>query len=193
MKGRPTLFENKELISRAQSVFWEKGYTATSLNDLLEVTGIGSGSFYNSFKGGKKEVFKAAILQRKESFNNFRKELEISGTPLELIKDFFRGIAKSSREENLRGCIVANTVVEMTFIDDELEAEAANILKDVEKLFTDVIVKEKLNGNLSNPLSGQVLGRYLVTFWCGLNTLRRIYPDQKVLAEQIEMQLDILR
>lgn len=193
MKGRPTLFENKELVSRAQSVFWEKGYTATSLNDLLKVTGIGSGSFYNSFKGGKKEVFKAAILQRRESFNNFRKELEISITPLELIKDFFRGIAKSSKEENLRGCIIANTVVEMTFLDDELEAEAVHILKDVEKMFTDVLVKEKLNGNLSNPLSGQVLGRYLVTFWCGLNTLRRIYPDQKVLAEQIEMQLDILR
>lgn len=193
MKGRPTLFENKELVSRAQSVFWEKGYTATSLNDLLEVTGIGSGSFYNSFKGGKKEVFKASILQRRESFNNFRKELEISITPLELIKDFFRGIAKSSKEENLRGCIIANTVVEMTFLDDELEAEAVHILKDVEKMFTDVLVKEKLNGNLSNPLSGQVLGRYLVTFWCGLNTLRRIYPDRKVLAEQIEMQLDILR
>ena len=193
MKGRPTLFENKELVSRAQSVFWEKGYTATSLNDLLEVTGIGSGSFYNSFKGGKKEVFKAAILQRRESFNNFRKELEMSITPLELIKDFFRGIAKSSREENLRGCIIANTVVEMTFLDDELEAEAVHILKDVEKMFTDVLVKEKLNGNLSNPLSGQVLGRYLVAFWCGLNTLRRIYPDRKVLAEQIEMQLDILR
>lgn len=193
MKGRPTLFENKELVSRAQSVFWEKGYTATSLNDLLEVTGIGSGSFYNSFKGGKKEVFKAAILQRRDSFNNFRKELEMSITPLALIKDFFRGIAKSSREENLRGCIIANTVVEMTFLDDELEAEAVHILKDVEKMFTDVLVKEKLNGNLSNPLSGQVLGRYLVTFWCGLNTLRRIYPDRKVLAEQIEMQLDILR
>lgn len=193
MKGRPTLFENKELVSRAQSVFWEKGYTATSLNDLLEITGIGSGSFYNSFKGGKKEVFKAAILQRRESFNNFRKELEISITPLELIKDFFRGIAKSSKEENLRGCIIANTVVEMTFLDDELEAEAVHILKDVEKMFTGVLVKEKLNGNLSNPLSGQVLGRYLVSFWCGLNTLRRIYPDRKVLAEQIEMQLDILR
>jgi len=193
MKGRPTLFENKELVSRAQSVFWEKGYTATSLNDLLEVTGIGSGSFYNSFKGGKKEVFKAAILQRRESFNNFRKELEISITPLEVIIDFIKGIAESSKEENLRVCIIANTVVEMTFLDDELEAEAVHILKDVEKMFTDVLVKEKLNGNLSNPLSGLVLGRYLVSFWCGLNTLRRIYPDRKVLAEQIEMQLDILR
>ncbi|TCC97829.1 TetR/AcrR family transcriptional regulator [Pedobacter hiemivivus] len=193
MKGRPTLFENKELVSKAQSVFWEKGYTATSLSDLLEVTGIGSGSFYNSFKGGKKEIFKATILQRREAFSNFRKELEISGTPLELIKDFFRSVAKSSKEENLRGCIIANTVVEMTYVDDELEAEAVHILKDVEKMFTDVFEKEKLKGNLSNPLSGQVLGRYLVTFWCGLNTLRRIYPDQKVLAEQIEMQLDILR
>ncbi|TDQ07178.1 TetR/AcrR family transcriptional regulator [Pedobacter metabolipauper] len=193
MKGRPTLFDNKDLVSKAQRVFWEKGYTATSLSDLLEVTGIGSGSFYNSFKGGKKEVFKAAILQRREAFNNFRKELEISGTPLELIKDFFRSIAKSATEENLRGCIVANTVVEMTFVDDELEADAVRILKDVEKMFADVFEKEKLKGNLSNPLSGQVLGRYLMTFWCGLNTLRRIYPDEKILAEQIEMQLDLLR
>lgn len=193
MKGRPVLFDNKELVSKAQRKFWEKGYTATSLTDLLEVTGVGSGSFYNSFKGGKKEIFKAAILQRREAFDDFKKELEISEAPLELIKDFFRTIATSDEEEHLRGCIIANTVVEMTFVDDELEAAAVQILKEVEQMFLEVIEKEKLEGNLHNPLSSEVLARYLVTFWCGLNSLRRIYPEQKVLAEQIEMQLNLLR
>lgn len=193
MKGRPTLFENEALVSKAQSVFWEKGYTATSLTDLLTVTGVGSGSFYNSFKGGKKEIFKAAVLQRRAAFNDFRKELEASEAPLDLIKDFFRSIAKAEKADHLKGCIVANTVVEMTYIDDELEAGAVLILKDVEQMFTEVFEKEKRNGKLKNPLPAQVLGRYLMTFWCGLNTLRRIYPDQQVLTEQIEMQLNILQ
>lgn len=193
MKGRPVLFDNNELVSKAQRKFWEKGYTATSLSDLLEATGVGSGSFYNTFKGGKKEIFKAAILQRREAFSIFKKELEISEAPLELIKDFFRSIATSEGQEHLRGCIIANTVVEMTYVDDELEVEAAQILRDVEQMFSGVIAKEQLKGNFRNPLSAEVLGRYLLTFWCGLNTLRRIYPDPKILAEQIEMQLDILR
>lgn len=192
MKGRPTLFENSELVQKAQGIFWEKGYTATSLNDLLSVTGVGSGSFYNSFKGGKKEIFRASILQRRTAFDDFKKELENSQSPLELIKDFFRSISKSDRTDHLRGCIIANTVVEMTYIDEELEAEAIRILKDVEQMFIGAIEKEKENGRIRNPLSAQVLGKYLITFWCGLNTLRRMYPEQKILAEQIEMQLAVV-
>jgi len=68
MRGRPNIHQNEELIQKAQDIFWKKGYTATSLNDLLKVTGAGSGSFYNAFKGGKKEVFKAAINQRRKDF-----------------------------------------------------------------------------------------------------------------------------
>lgn len=192
MKGRPTMFEHSELVNKAQGVFWKKGYTATSLGDLLTATGVGSGSFYNSFKGGKKEIFRAAILQRREAFNDFRKELERAESPLSLVKDFFRGIAKTSRADHLRGCIIANTVVEMTYVDEELEAEAIRILKDVEQMFVAAIEKEKGLGRLKNPLSALVLGKYLMTFWCGLNTLRRIYPDEKMLAAQIEMQLDII-
>ncbi|WP_442587561.1 TetR/AcrR family transcriptional regulator [Pedobacter sp. AW31-3R] len=192
MKGRPTLFDNEELVRKAQGVFWEKGFTATSLSDLLEMTGIGSGSFYNSFRGGKKEVFKASILQRREAFNDFKKELEINEAPLELIRDFFRSIAKSDKQDHLRGCIIANTVVEMTYVDEELAEEAIRIMIAVENMFTEVFEKEKLKGKLHNPLSTRLLGRSLVTFWCGLNTLRRIYPDQNILAEQIELQLDML-
>jgi TetR/AcrR family transcriptional repressor of nem operon len=180
------------LVNKAQSIFWEKGYTATSLSDLLTATGVGSGSFYNSFKGGKKEIFRASILQRREAFNDFRKELESIDSPLLLIKDFFRSIAKANREAHLRGCIIANTVVEMTYVDEELEAESIRILKDVEQMFVAAIEREKELGRLHNPLPSQVLGKYLITFWCGLNTLRRMYPDEKVLAAQIEMQLGII-
>ena len=54
MKGRPTVFDDKEMVLKAQELFWKKGYNATSLSELSIATGAGAGSLYNTFKGGKK-------------------------------------------------------------------------------------------------------------------------------------------
>lgn len=192
MRGRPTIYDNKNVLEKAQKVFWTKGYTATSLDDLLVAMGIGSGSFYNAFKGGKKELFSKAIQQRREAFNEFKKELSKTDTPVELIKDFFRSIAKADKETHLQGCIIVNTVVEMTFLDEELQQDAVAILKEVEKMFSGAIEKEQKKGTIKNQADPVVLGRYLVTLWGGINILRRMYPEKKVLLKQIEMQLDII-
>jgi TetR/AcrR family transcriptional repressor of nem operon len=192
MRGRPTIYDDQDVLEKAQKVFWTKGYTATSLEDLLEVMGIGSGSFYNAFKGGKKELFRKAIQQRREVFNQFKKELNQSVAPIDVIKDFFRSIAKADRQTHLQGCIIVNTVVEMTFLDKDLEKDAVKILKEVEQLFTSTIEKEQKKGKLKNQTDPVILGRYLITLWNGLNVTRRIYPDNKVLIKQIEMQLEVI-
>lgn len=192
MRGRPTIHDDSNIIKKAQEIFWEKGYSATSLSDLQKATGAGAGSFYNTFKGGKKEVFQKAIQERRLAFDSFKSELYTSEFPLELIKDFFRSIAESSKDEHLKGCIIANTVVEMTYIDEDLEANAVQILKEVEQMFTKVIKQEKTKGNLQTKTSPEILGKYLITFWCGLNTLRRMYPDKNILENQIEMQLAVI-
>lgn len=192
MRGRPTIYEDSNIIKKAQEVFWQKGYSATSLNDLQKATGAGAGSFYNTFKGGKKEVFQKAIQERRLAFDSFKKDLNQSKFPLELIKDFFRSIASAETDDHLKGCIIANTVVEMTFIDEDLEANAVKILKEVEEMFTEVIKKEQIKGNIKTETSPEILGKYLITFWCGLNTLRRMYPDKNILKNQIEMQLAVI-
>lgn len=192
MRGRPNIHASSELIEKAQDIFWKKGYTATSLSDLLTITGTGSGSFYNTFKGGKKQVFQEAIQQRREAFAAFKTELEKSDSPIELIKDFFRSIANEDKTAHLKGCIIANTVVEMTYIDEELENESIQILKEVEEMYTESIRKAQQKGEIKNQTDATLLGKYLITFWCGLNTLRRMYPDKKILAQQIEMQLAVL-
>lgn len=192
MRGRPAVYDNEQILQKAQQVFWTKGFTATSLEDLLKAMEIGSGSFYNAFKGGKKELFRKAIQQRRTAFNQFKAELKQSESPINLIKDFFRSIAKSDQESHLQGCIIANTVVEMTFVDEELEQESVAILKEVEAMFTAAIDKAQKNGTLKNQTDPIILGRYLITLWNGLNVTRRMYPDNKVLKTQIEMQLEII-
>jgi TetR/AcrR family transcriptional regulator, transcriptional repressor for nem operon len=192
MKGRPHIFNNQELILKAQDIFWKKGYSATSLSDLSKATGAGAGSLYNTFKGGKKELFKEALAQRKEDFKAFKSKLEKSEDPIKLIKDFFSSLASESRESHSRGCIIANTLVEMSFVDDELENEAIEILKETENLYKKTILEAQKNGNLQSKIPADVLAKHLIGLWCGINSLRRIYPDQRILQQQIALQLEII-
>jgi TetR/AcrR family transcriptional repressor of nem operon len=192
MRGRPIIYDDSDIIKKAQEVFWKKGYTASSLSALQKATGAGAGTFYNTFKGGKKEIFEKAIEDRRLAFIAFKSELDKSEYPLELIKDFFRSIALTDKDAHLKGCIIANTVVEMTFIDEKLEDSAVQILKEVEIMYKHVLEDQKKKGNLKTQTDPEILARYLITFWCGLNTLRRMYPDKTILKDQIEMQLAVI-
>jgi TetR/AcrR family transcriptional regulator, transcriptional repressor for nem operon len=192
MKGRPSTFENDAIIEKAQQVFWTKGFTASSLDDLLKGMGIGSGSFYNAFKGGKKELFSKALSQRRMAFKIFSDQLDKSKAPVELIKDFFRSLALADPHTHRRGCFIANTVTEMPFIDDDLEQEAIAILKEVEWLYTRNIKRAQENGSLKNLTDPALLGRYLITVYNGINVTRRMYPDKNQIAQVIDLQLEII-
>lgn len=193
MRGRPTTYDNDAVVLKAQEVFWEKGYSATSLQDLQAATQMGSGSLYNTFRGGKKELFSKALQQRREAFQAFKRELKQHPSPVDLIKDFFRSLADADEHTHLKGCIVANTVTALAFVDQDLETEAVNILKDVERMFTETIREAQKSGAITNPADAAVLGRYLVTCWNGLNVTRRMHPDKEKLKALIDIQLSILQ
>lgn len=192
MRGRPAIYDNQDVLEKAQKVFWAKGFTATSLEDILEAMGMGSGSFYNAFKGGKKELFRKTINQRREALKRFEESVNNSETPVEMIKDFFRSIAKADMPTHSQGCLIVNTIVEMACLDEEMEEAAVSILKEVEAFYIRTIAKAQEKGTIKNQTDPVILGRYLITLWSGLNVLRRMYPDEAVLRKQIEMQLEII-
>jgi AcrR family transcriptional regulator len=62
---RPRMFDEADVVERARRTFAEAGFAGTSLDDLLEATGLGRQSLYNTF-GGKKELFMRAFLSDTE-------------------------------------------------------------------------------------------------------------------------------
>lgn len=193
MRGRTKIFSEKDVIEKAINIFWRKGYEAASTEELLEAMGIGKGSFYNSFPGGKKELFEKAIDQFSvKALETLRKSVEQSTNPLQEIKDFFRSIASDRKEAHMKGCFLGNTIVEQSLIDVELREKAAQYLKQLEILFTEVILKEKQSGRLKSEEDPRLLALYLLTIWNGLAITRRIYPYKSVLEPLIKMLLKII-
>src|SRR5690606_4205010 len=76
MAGRPKIFDEKEAIRKATDVFWKNGYEASSTEELLSAMGIGKGSFYLHFKGGKKELYQRSLdLFSDDAMKRFNQKL----------------------------------------------------------------------------------------------------------------------
>ena len=59
MTGKPK-FDEAAVIAAAAGVFWRHGYTAASVNDLTEATGLSRSSLYQRF-GDKDGLFREAL------------------------------------------------------------------------------------------------------------------------------------
>ena len=58
--GRPREFDRETALQAAMLVFWRKGFTATSMNDLCDAMGIRSPSLYAAF-GSKEALYLEAM------------------------------------------------------------------------------------------------------------------------------------
>ena len=52
-------FDPEEVENAVMQVFWRKGFAATSIQDLVEETGLSRSSLYSSFKN-KEQLYQQA-------------------------------------------------------------------------------------------------------------------------------------
>jgi TetR/AcrR family transcriptional repressor of nem operon len=195
MSGRPKIFDEEEVINKAIEVFWTYGYEGSSSEMLLSAMGIGKSSFYLAFKGGKKELFERALEQRSFlALSKLQKGLDESENKLSFIRSFFFEILNPKSSRHLNGCLMGNSVAELSNNPDpDLKKKAAGLLIKLEKIFLKAIKEMQADGTMKSKEDPEILARYLLTTWNGLNISVRVYPDPKLLKPLIEKQLEVLK
>jgi TetR/AcrR family transcriptional repressor of nem operon len=194
MRGRTKIFSDLEVIDKAIDVFWNKGYEAASTDELLSAMGIGKGSFYNSFPGGKRELFEKSLDQFNQiALAKLRQQLQNSADPLEEVRAFFRSISTDRKQNHMKGCFLGNTIAELALVETEMKGKAVKLLKQLEAVFFEALEDAQKKGRLQTKEDSKVLARYLITVWNGVSITRRMYPNQTDLQSLIELQLSIIQ
>ena len=122
VKGRPKTFEDAEVLEKAKKIYWDKGYEATTLNDLIEGMGISRQSMYNTF-GNKHQLFilclECYIKDLHEQLSSMLNDESktIKDRTLHMI-DFIQSITDG---DNSPGCMLSSTISELAVKDPEVQ------------------------------------------------------------------------
>ncbi len=112
--GRPVLYDREAVVSAAMLAFWETGFSATTLHDLEEATGVDRSTLYNSFDG-KKGLFCSAAAAYVDLAEQQLFERLYDGTDgIADIVDFFDRIDAMFESDAPTGCLIVNDMGTVT-------------------------------------------------------------------------------
>lgn len=77
-----------QIIEAAVSCFLEKGYTNTSMSDIIKASGLSSGSIYSHFTG-KEDILVTAINERLENVKNLYAALPEGAGPQDILETIY--------------------------------------------------------------------------------------------------------
>ncbi|MFF2549458.1 TetR/AcrR family transcriptional regulator [Nocardia sp. NPDC058058] len=187
---RPKGFDTDHVIDAAMSAFWNKGYAATSAQDLVESTGLGRGSLYHSFSG-KHQLFMEA-LRRYESEWTAR-QVELLGgdgpvrgrirTVLMTVVDEESGVVPANR-----GCLAVNSIVELGGSDPEATAQVRRIFDRMQDAFQEALERARRDDEISANRDPRALAAYLLTVMYGLRVLGKT-ADRETMIGTVETAL----
>lgn len=115
--GRRREFDEDEVLEQVMRAFWRHGYANTSIEVLVEATGLNRSSLYNAF-GGKEGLYRRAVARY--SAQQARRAVLDRGAAVALQR-WFDGAMTASRQRP-RGCLVVNSLAEYGDLDQELQA-----------------------------------------------------------------------
>ena len=190
--ARPQAFDKSEVLHNALRVFWQKGYEATSMTDLLEATGLSKSSLYNTF-GSKHDLLLAAFDAYREDRQREMQCVLAQGTARQAIDIFFRMIITDAHAPEFRhGCMSINQAVEMAPHDPEIRSRVDEDFQRIEDALTRTIERGQAEGSVKGDRNARQLAQLMVVVFPGLQVLVRAGSNSTRLEEALALLLSYL-
>jgi TetR/AcrR family transcriptional repressor of nem operon len=190
--ARPREFDADVVLDSAIQCFWNRGYEATSVKDLIGKTGITAASLYNAF-GDKRALFCAAFDQYVQGSIGERIRRCEALPPREAIKAFFDEVlSRSLSDRERKGCMLVNSAVELAPHDAQLRKMIVIVLNRIETFFLKCVKAGQADGTITRSVPADNLARHLLGVLMGVRVLARARPEGALLEGAISAALALL-
>ncbi len=191
--GRPKEFVPEIAVREAMEVFWRKGYSGTTPQDLVDALGIGKGSLYNAF-GSKRELFLRALrLYRDAQTEALVEALGQPGPAKERLRRVLMGLVEMDlADADHRGCMAVNSAAELAGVDTEAADLVRDMLDRVEEAFRVVILDGQRAGEIEPGRDPAALASLLTNTVAGMRVVARVAEGSDRLHRVVDATIDAL-
>lgn len=190
--GRHRAFDEDEVLDLALEVFWQRGYGATSIDDLTAATGLKRGSLYAAF-GDKDKLFIACLRRYTQRVQAPMIEALHHPDPRQAISLMFeKRHAQSSNPDVPPGCLLTNTVLERASISEAITRLNTVALAEFQSALYEVLCRAQVLGQLRPGHDPLALARFFSTLALGLTVVSKQSVEAAVHRDSVQIALSVL-
>ncbi len=181
--------ESTETTRTLKELFWRNGYENTSIEDVVQATGLNRYSLYNAF-GGKRELFLAALddyyFERK---NRFLTSLDDPDThPLEAVREVMEFAIREMADRGA-GCFMCNVASERGLKDPVIAERIKTYLAEIEFAFGKALSRAESIGGLNEDITSEDGATILITVLLGIGAHAQAGAPSERLTEALHAAL----
>lgn len=168
----------ERIVEVALDLFYQQGYRATGVNEVIEKSGVAKATFYKHFPSKEAlgiEYLKLALEQEVHDLNT---SLEKISEPEERLLQVILWLKKWAKETNLRGCAFLHMVAEEPNWKSGLRKPGIDLYEGtrqrIKELALELIASDT---EKYRHLDAEVLANDMVLLFAGSIALSEIYHD----------------
>ena len=191
--ARQKTFTPDEALDKAMRLFWKRGYHATSIQDLVEATGVNRASLYDTF-GDKEQLFLAAVERYLAEVNRVRlAKLRANPLPKDALTGYFEDLIAFATGEGRRlGCLLTNSAIEFGEQREGLGRRLYGLFDEAEETLVELIERAQARGEIPQERDSRAAARFLLTMINGMRVMSRVKPDDALWMRDAASGIQLL-
>ena len=173
-------------------VFWEKGYDATSIPDLLEAMELSRSSLYETFTD-KQTLYVEAIHHYKKIGRNKRNLLVNAPSAKVGIRQYFDQHITSAFDDDLpKGCFITNATIGLDSPDEQLRNLIRDGFEELEQSFYVLLSKGQQTGEIDPKKDINALSHLLLNLNHSINVVSKVKTNKKIIYDMMDTVIEML-
>lgn len=182
--ARPKEFDYDEKLTIARNLFWQKGYNATSMNDLELAMKVNRSSMYQTY-GTKHDLFlkslKSYIQKIDEQYNRAAAQ---GNDPFESIKNVIYSVVEAATKD--ANCLFTKSIFELALSDEEVRGILQKHALKAVVFFEELIIKAQQIGRISKDQKPKILAHFIISGLAGINYNQILFQNKNLTKQTAE-------
>ena len=178
----------EQLLDTGVQVLHERGFNATSVQDITEAAGVPKGSFYNHFES-KEDLGAEVVLRYLESSNKTQAVLrDPKLSPYARLRKYFEGLVQvAEKNEFCGGCLLGNFGAELSDQSEMIRVRVSKGFSTWSASIAGVIAEAQAQGQISKDLPASTLAAFVLNGWEGALIRARVDKSKAPLEQFVKV------
>jgi len=190
--ARNKAFDPEERLEKARDLFWEKGYHATSMQDLVEAMQLNRASIYDTY-GDKHALYLQCLANyATDKQEDYKRSAAGAASPIQAVECIIRRALERTIEDG-KACMVVKSSFELAEGDKEVRELLKKDGVRLTKVLEELLRKAQAAGEITKERNPVMLSNYIVAAFSGLWQTNTISGNRKMVQQMTEFLIEVVK